>query len=120
MPFPGFPTDAQAPVMAMLSLSDGTSVIVENIFENRFKHISELCKMGAKIKAEGRVAIVDGVPELYGAKVKCTDLRGGGALVVAGLSAKGRTIIEATEHIDRGYENIEENLRRLGAEIKRI
>lgn len=120
MPFPGFPTDAQAPVMAMLSLSDGTSVIVENIFENRFKHISELCKMGAKIKAEGRVAIVDGVPELYGAKVKCTDLRGGGALVVAGLSAKGRTVIEATEHIDRGYENIEENLRRLGAEIKRI
>lgn len=120
MPFPGFPTDAQAPVMAMLSLSDGTSIIVENIFENRFKHVGELCRMGAKIKIEGRVAIVEGVPELYGAKVKSTDLRGGGALVVAGLSAKGRTVIEATEHIDRGYEKIEENLRRLGAEIKRI
>lgn len=120
MPFPGFPTDAQAPVMAMLTVADGTSVIVENIFENRFKHVGELCRMGAKIKIEGRVAIVEGVTDLYGAKVKCTDLRGGGALVVAGLAAKGRTVIEATEHIDRGYENLEESLRKLSAEIERI
>ena len=119
MPFPGFPTDAQAPVMAMLSLGYGTSVMVETIFENRFKHVSELSRMGARIKIEGRVAIIEGVESLYGAKVKCTDLRGGGALVVAGLSAKGRTVISNLEHIDRGYENIEENLRKLGAEIER-
>lgn len=119
MPYPGFPTDAQAPVMAMLSLSEGTSVMVETIFENRFKHVSELCRMGARIKIEGRVAIIEGVENLYGAKVQCTDLRGGGALVVAGLSARGRTVIGATEHIDRGYENIEENFRRLGAAIER-
>lgn len=119
MPYPGFPTDAQAPVMAMLSLSEGTSVMVETIFENRFKHVSELSRMGARIKIEGRVAIIEGVENLYGAKVQCTDLRGGGALVVAGLSARGRTVIGATEHIDRGYENIEENFRRLGAAIER-
>ena len=117
MPFPGFPTDAQAPVMAMLSVSDGTSVVVENIFENRFKHVGELSRMGAKIKIEGRVAVVEGVEKLYGAKVRCTDLRGGGALVVAGLSAKGTTVIGDVEHIERGYENISGNLRNLGADI---
>lgn len=117
MPFPGFPTDAQAPVMAMLSVSDGTNVVVENIFENRFKHVGELSRMGAKIKIEGRVAVVEGVEKLYGAKVRCTDLRGGGALVVAGLSAKGTTVIGDVEHIERGYENISGNLRNLGADI---
>ena len=119
MPYPGFPTDAQAPVMAMLCLAEDTSVIVENIFENRFKHVGELTRMGAEIKIEGRVAIVDGTENLYGAKVKCTDLRGGGALIVAGLAAKGTTVISAVEHIDRGYEKIEEKLRKTGADIIR-
>ena len=120
LPYPGFPTDAQAPVMAMLSFAEGTSVMVENIFENRFKHVTELCRMGAEIKIEGRVAIIDGREKLYGAKVKCTDLRGGGALIVAGLGAKGTTVISSLSHIDRGYEKIEENLRSLGADIFRL
>ena len=120
LPYPGFPTDAQAPVMAMLSFAEGTSLIVENIFENRFKHVTELCRMGAEIKIEGRVAIIDGRKELYGAKVKCTDLRGGAALVVAGLGAKGTTVISCLSHIDRGYEKIEENFRNLGADIFRL
>lgn len=119
LPYPGFPTDAQAPVMAMLTLAEGTSVIVENIFENRFKHVSELSRMGAKIKIEGRVAIVDGTEKLYGTRVKSTDLRGGGALIVAGLAAKGTTEISCVCHIDRGYEKIEENFRKLGADIFR-
>ncbi len=119
MPYPGFPTDAQAPFMAMLTLARGTSIIVENIFENRFKHVGELLRMGAKIKVEGRVAIVEGVNELYAARVNSTDLRGGGALVVAGLCAKGTTVIDSVYHIDRGYEKIEEKLKLLGADIKR-
>lgn len=120
MPYPGFPTDAQAPVMAMLTVAEGTSVIVENIFESRFKHVGELARMGAKIKIEGRVALVDGVKELYGAAVCSPDLRGGAALVIAGLSAKGSTEIGAVSHIDRGYEKIEESLKSLGADIKRV
>ena len=120
MPYPGFPTDAQAPIMAMLSFARGTSLIVENIFENRFKHVTELCRMGAEIKIEGRVAIIDGREKLSGAKVKCTDLRGGGALVVAGLGATGTTVISSLSHIDRGYEKIEENFRNLGADIFRL
>lgn len=120
MPYPGFPTDAQAPVMAMLTAAEGTSVIVENIFESRFKHVSELARMGAKIKIEGRVALVDGVKELYGATVYSPDLRGGAALVIAGLFAKGSTEIGAVGHIDRGYEKIEESMKSLGVDIKRI
>ena len=120
LPYPGFPTDAQAPVMAMLSFAKGTSLIVENIFENRFKHVTELCRMGADIKIEGRVAIIDGREKLCGAKVRCTDLRGGGALVVAGLGAEGSTVISSLSHIDRGYEKIEEKLRILGADIFRL
>lgn len=120
MPYPGFPTDAQAPVMAMLTAAKGTSVIVENIFESRFKHVGELVRMGAKIKIEGKVAIIDGVKELYGTAVFSPDLRGGAALVIAGLFAKGSTRIGAVSHIDRGYEKIEESLKSLGADIKRI
>lgn len=119
MPYPGFPTDAQAPVMAMLSTAKGTSVIVENIFESRFKHVSELARMGAKIKIEGKVALIDGTEELYPATVYSPDLRGGAALVVAGLGAKGRTVIEQVSHIDRGYEKIEDDLKNLGADIRR-
>ncbi len=120
MPYPGFPTDAQAPLTAALSIARGTSVVVENIFENRFKHIPELQRMGAKIKTEGKVAIIDGTDRLYGAKVFCPDLRGGAALVVAGLCASGITAVEQIGHIDRGYECIEKSFSQLGADIKRV
>ncbi len=119
MPYPGFPTDAQAPVTAMLCTAKGTAVVVENIFENRFNHVGELVRMGAKIKVEGRVAIIDGVKSLHGAHVRAIDLRAGSALVVAALKAKGKTVIGDICHIDRGYEKIEESLRALGAEIER-
>lgn len=120
MPYPGFPTDAQAPVMAMLTLASGTSVIVENIFESRYKHVFELMRMGADIKLEGKVAIITGVPKLYGANVEATDLRGGAALCVAALAAQGETWIDNIHHIDRGYESIEKSLFELGALIKRV
>lgn len=119
MPYPGFATDAQALIMAVASKAKGTSVIVENIFENRFKHTGELLRMGAKIKTEGRVAVVTGVPSLYGASVVSPDLRGGAALIIAGLSAEGTTIISDVYHIDRGYECIENCFESLGADIKR-
>lgn len=119
MPYPGFPTDAQAPVMAMLTLSSGTSVFVENIFENRYKHVSELSRMGADIKVEGKVAVVRGVEKLYGASVNAADLRGGASLCVAALAAEGISKINGTAHIDRGYENIEEAISSLGGRIKR-
>lgn len=120
MPHPGFPTDAQAPVMAILTLAKGTSVIVENIFESRFKHVPELMRMGAKIKIEGKVALIDGSENLYGATVTAPDLRGGASLIVAALGAVGETVIGGLGHIDRGYENIEKTLADLGADIKRI
>ncbi len=119
MPYPGFPTDAQAPIMAMLTLSSGTSVFVENIFESRYKHAGELVRMGADIKVEGKVAIVQGVEKLYGASVEATDLRGGAALCIAALAANGETKINNIGHIDRGYESIEQALGRLGAKIVR-
>lgn len=120
MPYPGFPTDAQALIMAVLTVAQGTSVIVENIFESRFKHVSELNRMGAKIKTEGKLALIDGVKELHGTSVTASDLRGGAALVVAGLCAKGSTVISNISHIDRGYEKIEESFKFLGADIKRV
>ena len=120
MPYPGFPTDAQAPIMAVLCKGEGTSIIVENIFESRFKHVPELMRMGAKIKIEGKVALIDGSENLYGAAVTAPDLRGGASLIIAGLSAEGETVIGGLEHIDRGYENIEKTLLSLGADIKRI
>ncbi len=120
MPYPGFPTDAQAPVMALTCICDGTSVIVENIFESRFKHVGELVRMGAKIKIEGKIALVDGVDTLYGANVESPDLRGGAALIVAGLCAVGTTGVTSLCHIDRGYCKIEDIFSALGADIKRI
>lgn len=119
MPYPGFPTDAQAPFMAAACLCDGTSVIVENIFESRFKHVPGLVRMGADVKTEGRAAVVTGVESLCGAKVCATDLRGGGALTVAALAANGESIVTGLNHIDRGYESIEKNLGLIGADIKR-
>lgn len=120
MPFPGFPTDAQAPVMAMTTLSDGTSIFIENIFESRYKHVGELLRLGANIKVEGRVAVVEGVHRLSGAPVEAADLRGGAALVVAGLAAQGTTQISGLKHLDRGYESIEKSLALLGADVRRI
>ncbi len=119
MPYPGFPTDAQPPVMAMTTIADGRSMFVENIFPNRYKHVGELLRLGADIKVEDKVAIVDGVKRLSGAKVKATDLRGAAALVVAGLAAEGITTITGLNYLDRGYEKIEENLISIGANVKR-
>ncbi len=117
MAYPGFPTDAQPPVLAMSTVADGTSVFVENIFENRFRYVDELVRMGAKIKVEGRVAVVEGVPRLSGAKTEATDLRGGAAVVVAALGADGRTEIGNIGHIRRGYEDLEGCLSSVGASI---
>ena len=118
MPYPGFPTDMQSVFSAMLTTAKGTSIIVENIFENRYKYTQELNKMGARITVEGKSAVIRGVKRIYGADVKATDLRGGASLVLAGLVAKGTTKIENIEYILRGYENLEKKLSKLGANIK--
>lgn len=118
MPYPGFSTDSQSPVMSMTTVAEGSSVFIENIFESRYKQVDELYKMGARIKVEGRVAVVEGVPRLHSAPVKCTDLRGGASLVVAALAAEGISEITETKHISRGYADFAKNLRSLGAKIK--
>lgn len=118
MPYPGFPTDAQPIVMTMAALGKGTSIFVENIFENRYKYAEELNHMGAEIKIEGRVAVVEGVEKLHGAPVYSPDLRGGAALVIAGLAAEGTTTVYGEEYIYRGYENLVENLTAIGANIR--
>lgn len=120
MPYPGFPTDAQPVVMSMAAVGKGTSIFVENIFENRYKHAFELQRLGADIKVEGKVAIVEGVERLTGAPVRAADLRGGAALVVAGLAAHGRTEVTGTEYIRRGYEDIAGSLADLGARIREV
>lgn len=119
MPYPGFPTDSQAAAMVMASIAQGTSVIIENIFENRYKHVGELVRMGAKIMVENIVAVVEGVPRLHGVEMEAADLRGGAALVLAGLAAEGETTVRGLHHVDRGCQSFENNLRSLGAEIKR-
>ena len=119
MPYPGFPTDIQQPFASLLSVSDGTSVITENIYERRFRYVSELQRMGADIIQEGRTAIIKGVPRLTGAEVTASDLRAGAALIIAGLEAEGYTEISGVEHIDRGYEDIIAKLTSLGADIVR-
>ncbi len=120
MPYPGFPTDMQAQVMSLMCVTPGTSIFTENIFENRFMHVSELQRMGAEIGLKGNVAFVKGVKNLSGAPVMATDLRASAALVLAGLVAKGETDISRIYHLDRGYEQIEVKLAKLGAKIKRI
>lgn len=120
LPFPGFPTDMQAQIMSLLSICDGTGIVTETIFENRFMHAPELCRMGAKIKIEGHCAVIEGARELTGAKVSASDLRAGAALVLAGLKAKGETEVLDIYHIDRGYENLDGKLRNLGADIERV
>jgi UDP-N-acetylglucosamine 1-carboxyvinyltransferase len=116
-PYPGFPTDAQAVLMAALLRGRGTTVFVENMFENRYRHVGELCRLGADVRVEGRVAVVCGVERLRGAAMEATDLRGGAAMVVAALAAEGESRVGAIHHIRRGYEDIVRDLRMLGAEI---
>lgn len=120
MPYPGLPTDIQAPFTALSSVAEGTSVFVENIFENRYRHVPELIRLGASIKVEGRVAVVQGVPALSGARVCAGELRGGAALVTAALAAEGTSEISGVCYIDRGYESIEKTLRSVGADISRV
>ena len=117
MPYPGFPTDMQSVFATTLTIARGTSVVVENVFENRFKYTQELIRMGAKITIEGKTAVIKGIKKLYGANVEATDLRGGAALVLEGLSAKGITQVDNVHYILRGYEKIEEKLKNIGAKI---
>lgn len=119
MPYPGFHTDLQPQMMALLTLAQGTSIITETIFENRYQHVSELRRLGAEITVEGQTAIIRGVKKLSGAPVEATDLRAGAALLLAALAAENSTVIEGVEHIDRGYEKMEDKYNALGANIKR-
>lgn len=120
LPYPGFPTDMQAQFMALLTIAEGTSMVTETVFENRFMHVDELRRMGAKIKIEGRTSVVEGQERLMGCQVKATDLRAGAAVVLAGLVAEGETQIGYIHHIDRGYDNLVQKLVSLGADIKRV
>jgi UDP-N-acetylglucosamine 1-carboxyvinyltransferase len=120
LPHPGFPTDMQAQYMTLMTLAEGASIITETIFENRFMHAAELMRMGARIRLNGRQAVIEGGRGLMGARVQASDLRASASLVLAGLAAKGETIIDRVYHIDRGYEKIEEKLRMVGAEIDRF
>lgn len=119
LPYPGFPTDMQSQFLTLMTVAQGTSVITENIFESRFKHVEELRKMGARIKVDGRTAVISGVGNLMGARVVAKDLRGGASLVIAGLGAQGETIVENICYIDRGYDKFEKALSKIGADIKR-
>ncbi|HBE56968.1 MAG TPA: UDP-N-acetylglucosamine 1-carboxyvinyltransferase [Cyanobacteria bacterium UBA11149] len=120
LPYPGFPTDMQAPFVALLTLAEGNSAIAETVFENRFGHVPELNRMGADIRVKNNIALVRGVPILSGAPVMATDLRASAALVLAGLAADGKTTIRGLHHLDRGYENLEDKLRLLGAKLHRV
>lgn len=120
MPHPGFPTDMQPQMAVLLSVAEGTSIISESVWDNRFRYTEQLARMGARIKVDGKVAVIEGVRELRGAPVKATDLRAGAAMLIAGLVANGTTEIEDIRHIERGYENIIEKIRALGADIQRV
>ena len=120
LPYPGFPTDMQPQMAVVLALAEGTSIVTESIFENRFKYADELARMGADVKVEGNTAIIDGVDRLTGARVSAPDLRAGAALVIAGLAADGITTVDDIMYIQRGYEDFEGKLRGLGADIDRV
>jgi UDP-N-acetylglucosamine 1-carboxyvinyltransferase len=120
LPYPGFPTDMQAQLMALMTLSNGSSVITETVFENRLRHVAEFNRMGANIRINGNCAIVQGVPILSGAPVMATDLRASAALVVAALGAHGKTIMQGLQHLDRGYEQLETKLAQIGARVRRV
>ncbi len=119
-PYPAFPTDMQAQFMALNATAEGSSTVIENIFENRFMHVQELQRMGAQISLNGNAAVINGVEKLTGAPVMATDLRASASLILAGLAAEGETTVERIYHVDRGYERIEEKLSILGADIKRV
>ena len=119
-PFPGFPTDLQAQWMALMTRAEGVSHVSETIFENRFMHIQELARLGAHISLDGQVATIEGVKQLQGAPVMATDLRASASLVIAALAAEGETTISRIYHLDRGFEQLEEKLRRCGADILRV
>ena len=119
-PYPGFPTDMQPQIVALLTKSEGTSVVVETVFENRFRYTEQLQKLGADISIQGRTAIIRGVKNLKGASVEARDLRGGAALIIAGLVAEGETSISGVGYIDRGYERVENVLSKVGANIRRV
>ncbi|MEG0755518.1 MAG: UDP-N-acetylglucosamine 1-carboxyvinyltransferase, partial [Oscillospiraceae bacterium] len=119
-PYPGFPTDAQAPLMAAFCTARGATMFTENVFSSRYRHVDELMRLGADIRVEGRVAVVNGVPRLHGGRVEAADLRGGAALVVAALGADGETEISGLHHLDRGYATLEKDLQALGAHMTRI
>jgi UDP-N-acetylglucosamine 1-carboxyvinyltransferase len=120
LPYPGFPTDMQPQMFALGTIARGTSVIIENVFDSRFKHAAELSKMGANVTLKDRMAIIRGVERLTGSEVEGKDLRGGAALVLAGLRAEGRTVVRGVHHIDRGYEDLAKELSALGAYIVRV
>jgi UDP-N-acetylglucosamine 1-carboxyvinyltransferase len=120
MPHPGFPTDMQAQYMALMTQAGGTATVTETIFENRFMHVSELARMGADVRVDGRTAVVKGPTPLSGAQVMATDLRASACLVLAGLAASGETVVDRVYHLDRGYYRIDEKLRGLGADVERI
>ncbi len=120
MPHPGFPTDMQPQITVLLSIADGTSIVSEGVWDNRFRYVEQLARMGASIKVDGKVAVVEGVENLKGAPIKADDLRAGAAMLIAGLTAKGMTEIENIEHIDRGYEDVVEKFRALSADICRV
>jgi len=120
LPYPGFPTDMQPQMMAVLALADGTSVITETVFDSRFKQADELSRMGARIRVDGRTAIIKGVPALSGAQVEATDLRSGASLVLAALAADGVTVLAGVHNLDRGYEKFEDKIRALGGSITRV
>ena len=119
MPHPGFPTDMQPQMTTLLALADGVSIMTEGVWDNRFKYVDQLTLMGAKVKVDGKVAVITGVDNLSGAPVRATDLRAGAAMILAGLAAEGQTEIDSIEFIDRGYDNIVEKLSAVGADIKR-
>jgi UDP-N-acetylglucosamine 1-carboxyvinyltransferase len=120
LPYPGFPTDMQAQFMALMTLSNGSSMVTETVFENRLRHVAEFSRMGANVRVNGNCAIIQGVPMLSGAPVMATDLRASAALVLAGLGAQGKTVMSGLQHLDRGYEQLERKLTKLGAKITRI
>jgi len=118
--YPGFPTDMQAQFMALNAVAKGTAKVTETIFENRFMHVNELVRLGANIQIDGKIALVEGVSRLSGATVMATDLRASASLVIAGLVAQGETLVDRIYHLDRGYDQMEEKLRALGADIERV
>ena len=120
MPHPGFPTDMQPQMTTFLALSEGTSIVTDGVWDNRFRYVDQLSKMGASIQVEGKAAIVTGVPKLQGAPIRADDLRAGAAMLIAGMCAEGRTVIEEIYHIERGYEKVVEKLRGVGVDIEKV